>query len=138
MDECSALFLEHEKDILCGRFDQALCDECPSGDSLKQIIKISIEKIYRARSVVEIEAAGHEVIPGLLDEFTQTGVHLMEQKISRKYGNLQKLLPPEIAVNAKSNPGNYYLMLRDIVDFISGMTDRHAISLYRKIKGMSL
>ena len=29
MDECSALFLEHEKDILCGSFDQALCDECP-------------------------------------------------------------------------------------------------------------
>ena len=138
MDECSALFLEHEKDILCGSFDQALCDECPSSNSLKQIIKISIEKIYRARSVVEIEAAGHEVIPGLLDEFTQSGAHLMEQKISRKYGNLQKLLPPEIAANAKSNPGNYYLMIRDIVDFISGMTDRHAISLYRKIKGMSL
>ncbi len=138
MDECSALFLDHEKDILNGSFDQALCDECPANDSLKQIIKISIEKIYRARSVVEIEAAGHEVIPGLLDEFTQAGVHMMEQKISRKYGNLQKLLPAEITANVKSNPGNYYLMLRDIVDFISGMTDRHAISLYRKIKGMSL
>jgi dGTPase len=138
MDECSALFVENEKDILSGSFDQALCDECPSHDSLKQIIKISIEKIYRARSVVEIEAAGHEVIPGLLDEFSQAGVHLMEQKVSRKYGNLQKLLPLEISTNVKSNPGNYYLMLRDIVDFISGMTDRHAISLYRKIKGMSL
>ncbi|HYI77043.1 MAG TPA: deoxyguanosinetriphosphate triphosphohydrolase [Chryseolinea sp.] len=138
MDECSALFLEYEKNILNGTFDQALCEVCASRDSLKQIITISIEKIYRARSVVEIEAAGHEVIPGLLDEFTQAGVHLIEQKVSRKYGNLQKLLPPEIAANIKSNPGNYYRMLRDIVDFISGMTDRHAISLYRKIKGMSL
>jgi dGTPase len=138
MDECSALFLEYEKNILNGTFDQALCDVCASRDSLKQIITISIEKIYRARSVVEIEAAGHEVIPGLLDEFTQAGVHLIEQKVSRKYGNLQKLLPTDIAANIKSNPGNYYRMLRDIVDFISGMTDRHAISLYRKIKGMSL
>ena len=138
MDECSSLFLDHEKEILDGSFDQALARRLPANDAFKEIIKISIEKIYRARSVVEIEAAGHEVLPGLLEEFTQAGFHMMEQKISRKYGNLQKLLPPEITANVKSNPGNYYLMLRDIVDFISGMTDRHAISLYRKIKGMSL
>ena len=137
MDECSALFLEHEKAILEGTFDQALCDECTSKNALKQIIKISIEKIYRARSVVEIEAAGHEVIPGLLNEFTQAGAHLLEQKVSRKYGNLQKLLPVEI-LHAAGNPTNYYEVLRLIVDFISGMTDRHAISLYRKIKGMGL
>jgi dGTPase len=138
MGECSGLFLEFEKDILEGSFDKALCDECASRDSLQQIIAISIEKIYRARSVVEIEAAGHEVIPGLLDEFTQAGAHLLEGKASRKYGNLQKLLPVEITANIKSCPENYYQMLREIVDFISGMTDRHAISLYRKIKGMSL
>jgi dGTPase len=137
MDECSTLFLDHEAGLLDGTFDQALCDECPSKDALKEIIKISIEKIYRARSVVEIEAAGHEVIPGLLEEFTQAGVHLLEKKVSRKYSNLQKLLPGEI-INAATNPTNAYTMLRFIVDFISGMTDRHAISLYRKIKGMSL
>lgn len=138
MDECTSLFLEHEKDILEGNFDQALCDECPSKEALKQIIKISIEKIYCARSVVEIEAAGHEVLPGLLEEFSKTGVHLMEQKVSRKYSNLQKLLPAETVLAIKSEPKNYYFMLRNVVDFISGMTDRHAISLYRKIKGMSL
>jgi dGTPase len=138
MGECTALFLEHEKDILQGKFDQALCDECPSKMALKQIIKLSVEKIYCARSVVEIEAAGHEVLPGLLDEFTKAGVYLMEQKVSRKYSNLQKLLPSEVIFAIKSTSDNHYLMLRTVVDFISGMTDRHAISLYRKIKGMSL
>ena len=138
MDECTSLFLDHEKDILTGKFDQALCDECPSKNALNQIIKISIEKIYRARSVVEIEAAGHEVLPGLLEEFTKTGTCILEKKVSRKYTNLQKLLPVEIDQSIKNTPGNYYLMLRNIVDFISGMTDRHAISLYRKIKGMTL
>ncbi len=138
MAECTGLFLDHEKDILNGKFDQALCDECSSKNALNEIIKLSIDKIYRARSVVEIEAAGHEVLPGLLEEFTKTGTYLMEQKVSRKYSNLQKLLPPEVIFATKADPGNYYLMLRNIVDFISGMTDRHAISLYRKIKGMSL
>lgn len=138
MDECTTLFLDHEKEILAGNFDRALCDECSSKDALKQIIKISIDKIYCARDVVEIEAAGHEVLPGLLDEFTKTGEFLMKKGDSRKYKNLQKLLPGEVETTIAANPGNYYSMLRTVVDFISGMTDRHAISLYRKIKGMSL
>jgi dGTPase len=132
------MFLDNEKEILNGGFDRALCDECPSKDALKNIIKISIEKIYSARSVVEVEAAGHEVLPGLLEEFTTTGVMLLEGKASRKYSNLQKLFPPEYINSVKSQTGNYYHMLRNVVDYISGMTDRHAISLYRKIKGMSL
>jgi len=126
------------KNILEGIFDQALCDECQSKNALKQIIKVSVEKIYCARNVVEIEAAGHEVLPGLLDEFTKAGIHLMQKKSSRKYANLQKLLPQQIEQAIKLEPENYYHMLRNMVDFISGMTDRHAISVYRKIKGMSL
>ena len=138
MDECTTLFLDNEQSILNGSFDQALCDECNSRDALKKIIKISIDKIYSARSVVEVEAAGHEVLPGLLDEFTRTGSMMLEGKMSRKYSNLQKLFPSEIINSIKGQPNNYYHMLRNVVDYISGITDRHAISLYRKIKGMSL
>ena len=61
----------------------------------------------------------------------------MEGKVSRKYANLKKLLPLEIVSAIESN-NDHYLMLRNVVDFVSGLTDRHAISLYRKIKGMSL
>lgn len=137
MNECAALFLDHENDILNGTFDTALGDVCPSRKALSQIIDISVEKIYRSRKVVEIEAAGHEVLPGLLEEFTKVGVHMIENKSSRKYSNLQKLLPVEIET-AIVPAGDYYTMLRNVIDFVSGLTDRHAISLYRKIKGMTL
>ena len=138
MDECSMLFLDHESDILNGKFDQALADHCTSKEALKQIIRVSEEKIYRARKVVEIEAAGHEVLPGLLEEFTTAGMYLLEKRSSRKYSNLQKLLPVEIESALQTEPANYYRMLRYCVDFISGLTDRHALYLYRKIKGISL
>jgi dGTPase len=138
MDECSTLFLEYENDILNGQFDQALADHCTSKEALKQIINVSAEKIYRARKVVEIEAAGHEVLPGLLEEFTTAGMYLLEKRSSRKYSNLQKLLPVEIESALQTEPVNYYRMLRYCVDFISGLTDRHALYLYRKIKGISL
>ena len=136
MDECSQLFLDHESEILTGKFDQALADDCPSRHGLKEIIKVSIEKIYKARSVVEIEASGHEVLPGLLEEFLRAGENVMHSGSSRKYQNLQKLLPDETSRAIKQST-DHYTMIRHIIDFISGLTDKHALSLYRKIKGIS-
>jgi len=138
MDECSSLFLSKEEDILSGTFDQALADHCPSKAALQKIIDVSRSKIYQARQVVEIEAAGHEVLPGLLEEFTKAGLYLMQNQKSRKYQNLQLLLPKEVHLEIAAHPENAYLMLRNVVDFVSGLTDRHALSLYRKIKGISV
>ncbi len=137
MDECSAMFLDNEETILSGKFDQALADHCPSKNGLKEIIKVSIEKIYRARQVVEIEAAGHEVLPGLLEEFTKAGFYLMQGTPSRKYQNLQLLFSEEIRLSILNKPNDVYFMLRQVIDFISGLTDRNALTLFRKIKGVS-
>jgi dGTPase len=137
MEQCAELFLDHEKDILDGKFDTALADECQSKQGLQEIIAISVEKIYKARTVVEIEASGHEVLPGLLEEFTNCGLHLIEGRSSRKYQNLQKLLPENILQTIQAETGDTYAMLRSIVDFVSGLTDKHALSLYRKMKGIS-
>ncbi len=89
------VFLQHEADILAGKFDQALTDLGSYKNELKQIIDISIEKIYRARHVVEIESAGFEVLPGLLGEFTKAAEHAVKNNQARKYTNLMRLLPPE-------------------------------------------
>lgn len=138
MDECSSLFLDHEHDMLSGNFDSALVDLCPSRNGLKKIIEVSVEKIYRARKVVEIEAAGHEVLPGLLEEFIAAARSLSDSHASRKYKNLQYLLPLEIRLAINEAKGNQYQLARQVIDFVSGLTDRHAISLYRKIKGFEV
>lgn len=133
MGECSSLFLDSERQILDGKFNHALADLCPSKNALKAIIDLSVEKIYRARQVVEIEAAGHTVLPGLLEEFLTAGIHILEQKRSRKYENLAMLLPEDILLNIQQAT-NHYTMVRYIVDFVSGLTDRYAISLFKKIR----
>ncbi|HCZ37014.1 MAG TPA: dGTPase, partial [Cytophagales bacterium] len=137
MGECASLFLDSEQQILEGKFNYALADLCPSKDALKNIIAISVEKIYRARQVVEIEAAGHQVLPGLLEEFLNAGIHMLENKKSRKYDNLALLLPEDILLNVKQAP-DHYTMTRYIVDFVSGLTDRYAIGLYKRINGMGV
>jgi dGTPase len=42
-------FLDSELEILEGKFNSALADLCPSKEALKEIIGISVDKIYRAR-----------------------------------------------------------------------------------------
>jgi dGTPase len=138
IDATTDVFLDYEHNILDGSFDQSLTDLSVFSDALKEISRTSIEKIYHARHVVEIEASGHQILPGLMEEFTETGVYLTEKRTSRKYNNLRLLLPIDIATAISDRPGDYYHMLRSIIDFISGLTDRHALSLYRKIKGISL
>lgn len=137
IDGCTKVFLDNEPAILSGEFDSALTDVGPHRVALKEISKHSVERIYRARHVVEIEAAGHEVLPGLLDEFLQAADALRKASLSRKYENLGLLLPVEIAQSIRE-ACDPYSVCRFVIDFVSGLTDKHALSLYRKIKGMQL
>ncbi len=130
------VFLENENGILDGSFDRALTDIGSFRIALAEIGKHSVERIYRARHVVEIEAAGHKVLPGLLDEFVQAAVATQQQEKSRKYHNLAMLLPAETRAGLREVTDRYALY-RMVIDFVSGLTDKHALNLHRKINGMA-
>lgn len=135
IDACTDVFLSNEDAILDGRFDEALTGLTAYKNSLEAISQLSVERIYRARHVVEIEASGHRALPGLLEEFCRAGESVMTNSASRKYQNLQRLLPPDILASISRGSVGTYEMLRLIIDFISGLTDRHALSIYRRISG---
>jgi dGTPase len=135
IEASTEVFLDNEKGILDGSFDHALTDLCRFKEALGVINKVSVEKIYRTHTVVEIEASGHEVLPGLLHEFVIAGTELVNPNSSRKNKNLALLFPEEVRLAIED--ANTYTILRNVIDFISGLTDRHALSLYRKIKGIS-
>lgn len=137
IDACTVIFLDNEAAALDGTFDGALTDLSSFRGALKDISTLSVERIYRATQVVEIEAAGHEVLPGLLQEFIAAGEVIRSNEKSRKYQNLGLLFPPELRVSIRQAPDTYALH-RLIIDFVSGLTDKHALNLYRKIKGMAL
>lgn len=140
VDQCVDVFLDHEKLMLEGKFDSALTGEIQSNKVLDEIEKISISKIYQSRKVMEKEAAGFEVLPGLLESFSTAAYNYYFEKeaCSRKHSNLMRLLPEDIKVRMDDNKQEVYAILMACIDFISGMTDSSAISLYRKIKGISL
>jgi dGTPase len=135
VNELAKVFLDEEKNILAGKFENELISEIKRANALRRIKEISITKIYKSRSVVEREVAGYEVLGGLLDTFIDSYNEAYEGKISSKSRSVFALLPKRISEDI---PNELYLRLLRIIDFVSGMTDSFAVSLFRKIRGISL
>ncbi len=138
VSQAATSFLDYETEILSGEFDSPLIELMPSKDILGEIIDVSVDKLYRSQVVLEIEAAGYEVLAGLLETFSDA--MYSELKSGRKSHRLQtiwRLIPEDIKSGEPKNSSTYQI-LRRCIDFISGMTDSYAISTFRKIKGISL
>jgi dGTPase len=133
--ELAVVFLDEEKNILDGKFGNDLISVIKNGGTLNIIKDVSVEKIYNYRSVVEREVAGYEVLGGLLDTFIHSYNEAFNGNISNRNRTVFNLLPKRIR---EEIPDELYLRLLQIIDFVSGMTDSFAVSLFRKIKGISL
>ncbi len=132
IQQCGDAFIKHEEEILHGEFNQAL-DNCLTGsvkEAYAAIRKISPDRIYNARQVIEVELAGHKVLAGLMEEFIPAILN-PDDEISKKY---IFLIPKQFQTDSTSP----YLRVMAVLDFISGMTDLYAVDLYRKIKSLSL
>ena len=136
--QCVDKFMEEEQNILSGTFDKALTDHIPSTSTLEKIQAISIKKIYKSKPVIEKEIAGFEVLNGLLESFIPAVISLRtKEKLSWHHSSLLKSLPDDYYAELHEKSSMYDSLLV-MLDFISGMTDSHALALYRNIKGISL
>lgn len=140
IQECVLVFLEKEPEILAGSFDQALTDCIPSSKSLEDISRISIKKIYQSKQVLEREAGGFEVIAKLMESFCIAAylVRFEPERYTPKHRAALRLLP-DTAKSKLENPAlTVYERLQIVIDFVSSLTDKHAIKLYRILYGFSL
>ncbi|MEP6669709.1 MAG: deoxyguanosinetriphosphate triphosphohydrolase [Chthoniobacter sp.] len=138
--QTAAAFLEKEGEILDGEFDKPLIDLIPAAGELEAIKQRSVEEIYSTPRGVEIEAAGFSVLGGLLDDFVAAVSDLARRgkHASPRSHKLLRLVP-EQSIGPKREPDtNPYQRLLRMIDFVSGMTDSYAVSLFKKIRGISL
>ena len=129
-------FLAREEAILSGEFDQALTDVIPAAQDLARISTLSVKEIYRSKIVLEKEVAGFEVMAGLLEVLLGAAIRNSNGKPTAKDKTVLRLLPEALKLHIAD--GNSYNVSRFILDYISGMTDSHALAMFRKLKGMSL
>ncbi|HRI51558.1 MAG TPA: dNTP triphosphohydrolase [Pseudomonadota bacterium] len=129
--EVYAAFLDCEARILAGRYPGCLLDEVPSAPQLEAIRQLTETCCYRSRGVLEIELAGYHLIGALLHEFIPAAVKPAATRSQHEDKLLALLgMPP-----SESCP--YERALR-VTDYIASMTDGYAVTLYRRLKGISL
>lgn len=133
-------FLDNEVDILAGRFEAPLLAEIPLHVEMERLVEVARDRIYRAPEVVEIQAAGYEVISELLERLCHVIDDLAEHRdrTSPRSQMITRLVPDQFLGDERQPAANAYIRLLHLTDFISGMTDSYAVSLYKKITGISL
>jgi dGTPase len=135
VDETATRFAQHAPAILAGTYDASLVKELTGYEFLQEIQQLSVDKLYRSRPVLEIEAAGFEVLGGLLDVFLCA---IFDSKSNHRSRKLLDLLPAQFRAVGHQADAPAYEQILLLTDYVAGMTDQHALSLYKTIKGIEL
>lgn len=131
-------FIAHEDALLCGTLDGDLLANTAFGVDAKACKTLAVEKIYNAKHVLPIEIAGFEVIHGLLDSFVRAAIDIEEHKAHGRHlppqaDRIDKLLSGKLSASE-----TLYDRLMRVMDYLSGMTDRYAVTLFRKLQGITI
>ena len=138
------VFIDRHDQILAGELLVPLTDCLDCAGAVRALRQRSANGLYRDRQVAEVVAAGFEMVSGMLDIFMPCieEIALEKQglgKASYRSRRVGAMLPDHtLNVNDPKWLNSPYLRLLGLLDFISGMTDSYAVSLYQKMKGISL
>lgn len=128
-----ASFLDSENAILNGTLDENILRICPLNAAVLELQHFATQNIYNAKSALEIEIAGFQVIAHLLDLYHSA----MEDPSLTREKMILSILPAQFLQNGKPHE-NPYQRLLSVVDFVSGMTDSYAVAQYRKLSGIGI
>lgn len=146
VDQVTNVFIENLAQIETFSYEKSLIDGIRDSRHYTDIKTFSAEKVYTAFKVMEIESAGFKAISGLLAIFIPAvlaDVTTKEQEINRRLIPAQFLKRREKPVQS-ANPDRLieslspYERVMAVTDYISGMTDRHAIEIYQRLSGIKL
>jgi len=111
-----------------------LLEKCRYEAQINDIIKLSVDKIYQSKEVVEKEIAGYRVISDLLDVFI-TAVNNTHEHRASNYDKLIMMMLPD---RYKQIHEELYKRILSICNLIANFSDSAAILLHKKIKGIDL
>lgn len=140
IQKCLQAFITNYDQIIIGDFDKELLksiDDKEVLDAIKSLREIVAANVYKWDNVLSLEAAGFEVLGGLLYEYIEASnicIACPPDTRSKRATKIFDLLSEEYRHSDKEEIYTRYLK---IVDYVSGMTDGYALNIYRKIKGIT-
>ncbi len=136
IDIAAETFLAHEQDILAGRMNSSLMKASALAPAYGELSTYSVEHIYLAPQIVEIEVMGYNVLGALVDIFMDWVNSPQDRGLGSRLGMVLRDIP-----GAASLPGPEATRgerLRFMLDALSGMTDSYALGVYRRLTGTRL
>lgn len=130
IQEAANTFLVREHEILAGTFDQNLLSLSKYKPQLENISKTVTKKVFLHPDIIGMRIAGYEVLGKLFTDFVDAALR------TSKKGELIALMLPE-KYRPLESEDTYHKILR-ITDYIAGMSDSYATSLFQKFSGISI
>ena len=131
--EAAEIFLKNEDAILEGEFHEALFDKSKYEAQIRDIIKISVEKIYQSEEVIGKEIAGFKMLSYLLDIYTQAFLADTENEDSNFTKLVKKSVPQLSYLNEEDS---IYDKLIAICSYIASLTDGLTVASFKRFQGL--
>jgi len=128
--EVSSVFINNEEAILNGKFTTSLLDKSKFKAQVDDIIKISVQKIYKSNNVIDKEIAGYKILNTLLEVFTNS----IENHIKGTTTQFDQLILNDLILE-NSEDSSMYQFLIEVCNYISRLTDSNAMLNFHKING---
>jgi len=133
INEAASIFIANEEAILNGEFNMALIDKSKYEAQIGDIIKLSVEKIYQSKEVIDKEVVGYGVINKLLKVYTEAVNNNYNNKLSNYDDLILKGFPSTLSIKKDS----LYERLLNVCHYTSLLSDSQAIMQYKKIQGVT-
>lgn len=136
IDLAVEVFLDHEGEILQGKFSGDLLSKTVMAPHLDEIAGFTRQRIFETRERFQTEVMGGEILTSLLAAFCDAH-HGLEQAggdqaaLAPRQRALLRLMPA-----APKGDARRYDWLLSVTDFISGMTDTYALSQFQRLRGL--
>ena len=131
-NECVKAFLDNEESIMNGTFTGSLIGHISprQRDAYVRCTEVAFKRIYKSKSVLDIELGGYSIIETLMTKMVEAILH------PDRYYSKQLLM--RVSSQYEIGAPDLETRIMAVLDFISGMTDVFALDFYQKINGTSL
>ena len=131
-NECVHAFVDNEDAILAGTFSGPLITQTSEAvrHAYRRSSDVSVDKIYRSKTVTDVELSGYKIMETLMEAFISAAVHpetFHSRQLIRRVSSQYDIHSEDLETRIMA-----------VLDYISGMTDVYALDIYQKINGISL
>jgi dGTPase len=134
INDAASIFLANEREILSGSFETALLKKSKFIPQIKDILKLSNEKIYQSEEVISKEISGYEVIHELLASYTAA----VNNTYYNKATSYDSLIMKSMDYSSNLSSDSLYERILGVCYQIALFSDSKAVQTFKKIKGIAL